>query len=225
MCGKCGNLYIATKSLVTMFLDVITRAQSYMESYIDIITFVALLINTGALIFVIIQTCMTRQSVILTKQSIDDAKTQRQLEVLPKFRWIIQVRTSLETWGKDLQKRINVLKDGIREKNDKKLIMASHTKIKGPEDLSLSKYSYENMPSWLGELWVSGAQYYYNAIAPLASMCNGDKPNYAFAESWVNERGNDSLRAILQLMKYFDDMVPVVILNMPASISDDKFFG
>lgn len=70
-----------------------------MNPYTEIMTLVALLINTIALIVVIWQTCITKRSAILTKKSIDDAKTQRQLEVLPKLGWIIQVRVDLESWG------------------------------------------------------------------------------------------------------------------------------
>ena len=50
--------------------------------------------------------------------------------------------------------------------NDEMFQKASDTRIKSPKDLSLNKVLYNNMPAWLRELWMSGAQYYYDAIAP-----------------------------------------------------------
>ena len=79
------------------------------------------------------------------------------------------------------------------------------------------------MPSWLRELWMSGAQYYYDAIAPLPYVYKDGKPNYNYAQSWIEERSEDSLRAISKLLEYLKDMVPPVILNTPASLSDKDF--
>lgn len=101
----------------------------------------------------------------------------------------------------------------------------SKTKIKSPNDLALHKYSYNNMPSWLRELWASGAQYYYDAIAPLYAVYKNGEPNYNYTQSWINERGKDSLRAISKLLEYFEDMAPDVILNTPASISNERFLS
>ena len=74
-----------------------------MNSFIDIATLVAVFINTIALIVVIYQTRIAKQSLTTTKKSIDDAKIQRQLETLPKFTWVIEVQVQLEHWKKDLQ--------------------------------------------------------------------------------------------------------------------------
>ena len=95
--------------------------------------------------------------------------------------------------------------------------------IKSPKDLSLNRFLYDNMPSWLRELWMSGAQYYYDAIAPLPYVYKDVTPNYSYAQSWIKERSEDSLRAISKLLEYLKDMVPPVILNTPASLSDKDF--
>ncbi|MCF7794899.1 hypothetical protein K9M50_00870 [Patescibacteria group bacterium] len=194
-----------------------------MDLFIKIATIVALVVNTIALIVVIFQTIFTKRSLNITKQSIDDAKTQRQLENLPKFTWIIEVQVQLEHWKKDLQERLELLQKGINEKNNETIQKASNTKITQPKDLSLNKFLYDNMPTWLRELWISGAQYYYDAITPLFYVYKDEKPNYDYSQSWIDERGKDSLYALSKLLEYLKDMIPPVILNTPASLSDKDF--
>ena len=109
-----------------------------MNSFIDIATLIALLINTIALIVVIYQTRIAKRSLTITKKSIDDAKTQRQLEILPKFTWVIEVQVHLERWKKDLQEKRDILQEGIDKKDDDMFKKASDTRIKGPKDLSLN---------------------------------------------------------------------------------------
>ena len=190
---------------------------------INIATFVALIINTVALIVVICQTRIAKQALTITKQSIDEAKTQRQLELLPKFTWVIEVQVKLEYWKKELEKKREILQKGVKEKNDELFKQASDTRIKSPKDMSLNRALYDNMPLWLRTLWISGAQYFYDAIAPLSYVYKDEKPNYDYAHSWINERCNDSIRAITKLLEYLEDMVPSVILNTPASLSDSSF--
>lgn len=194
-----------------------------MNNFIEIATLVVLFINTIALIVVIYQTSIAKKSLIITKKSIDDAKTQRQLEILPKFTWVIEVQVQLEHWKKDLQERKDLLQKGLDKKDAVIIKNASDTRIKSPKDLSLNKFLYDNMPSWLRELWMSGAQYYYDAIAPLPYAYKDEKPNYSYAQSWLSERSEDSLQAISKLLEYLEDMVPPVILNTPASLSDKDF--
>lgn len=220
---KVMNLLIRITTLVIYlcFYNILFLA---MNSFIETTTLVALLINTIALIIVIYQTILTKKSLIITKESIDDAKTQRQLEILPKVFSVINVREQLEGWEKDLQRRKDILQKGVNRKDDKIIKIASSTTIKSPKDLSLNKFLYTNMPSWLRQLWMSGAQYYYNAIAPLSYICKDEKPDYKYAQVWINEDGKNSLEAISKLLEYLKDMVPSVILNTPASLSDEKFF-
>lgn len=194
-----------------------------MGSFVEVATLIALFVNTIALIVVIYQTNIAKRTLNVTKKSIDDAKTQRQLEILPKFTWVIEVQVQLEHWKNDLQERKDILQKGLNEKDNEMVKKASDTRIKSPKDLSLNKFLYDNMPSWLRELWMSGAQYYYDAIAPLPHVYKDEKPNYSYGQSWLNERSEDSLRAISKLLEYLKDMVPPVILNTPASLSDKDF--
>lgn len=193
------------------------------DSFVNIATFIALVINAITLSVVIWQTHITKQSLVTTRKSVDDAKTQRQLEILPKFTWVIEVQVHLKNWKKDLQQRKYLLQEGVCARDDKMFIKASDTRIKSPKDLSLNRFLYDNMPSWLRELWMSGAQYYYDAIAPLSCVYKDEKPDYSYAQSWIEERAEDSLRAISKLLEYLEDMVPPVILNAPARLSDKDF--
>ena len=192
---------------------------------INIVTFAALIINTIALIVVICQTRIAKQALTITKQSIDESKTQRQLELLPKFTWVIEVQVKLEHWKKELEKKKEILQRGVKEKKDELFKQASDTRIKSPKDMSLNRVLYDNMPLWLCTLWISGAQYFYDAIAPLSYVYKDEKPNYDYAHSWINERCNDSIYAITKLLEYLEDMVPTVILNTPASLSDSSFLS
>jgi len=194
-----------------------------MGSFIEIATLIALFINTIALIVVIYQTHIAKRSLTITSKSIDDAKTQRQLEILPKFTWVIEVQVQLEYWKKDLQERRDILERGVKKKNDEMVKKASDTRIKSPKDLSLNRFLYDNMPSWLRELWMAGAKYYYDAIASLPYVYKDEKPNYSYAQIWIKECGEDSLQGISKLLEYLKDMVPPVILNTPASLSDKDF--
>jgi len=206
------------------FGEGLARVMDFMSLLSENVIPIALFVNTIALIVVIYQTHIAKKSLAITKESIDDAKTQRQLEILPKFTWVIEVQVQLKCWKEDLQERKDTLQIGINEKNKEMFEKASAVRINSPRDLSLNKFLYDKVPSWLRELWMSGAQYYYNAIAPLPYVFKDKKPNYSYAKNWAEERGQDSLQAISKLLEYLEDMVPPVILNTPASLSDKDFF-
>jgi len=87
------------------------------------------------------------------------------------------VQVKLEHWKKDLQERKDKLQKVLNKKNVEIIKNASDTRIKSPKDLSLNKHLYDNMPSWLRELWMSDAQYYYEAIASLPYVYKDEKPN------------------------------------------------
>ncbi|MBU1557771.1 hypothetical protein KKC45_02310 [Patescibacteria group bacterium] len=196
----------------------------FLNNIVETITIIALLINTVALLFVIYQTYIAEESLSATKKSIDNAKTQRQLEILPNANWVIEVRVNLEFWKRDLEEKQCKLKQGVSKRDGAILQGLSNTRIKNPEDLALSYFVYEKIPPWLKELWISGAQYYYNAIAPLPYIWRKNSPNFDYAESWSKERCTESIESISILLCYLDEMVPPVILDTPASISRKEFF-
>jgi cell division protein FtsL len=195
-----------------------------MDNFIEIATLIMLVINLVTLLFVVHQTRLAKSALNATKQSIDDAKAQRQLEILPKFTWVIQVRVALEIWKKDLQDKQVKLKQAIIENNEDIFKELSGIRVKKSKDLALNRFLYDNMPSWLREIWMSGAQYYYNAIASMQFLWQKDDKSLhrVLAEGLVG-RCAESEGAIDTLLIYIKDMVPSVILDTPASLSDEDF--
>ena len=189
----------------------------------EIITLIVLMINTLALIFVICQTCLSKKSLHATKQSIDEAKRSRQLEVLPKFTWVIHVQGDLERWYKDLSNKKKQLEEAISINDVNALERISKESPRDPSEVGLSRFLYNNMPSWIREIWISGAQYYYDAASPLSFLWKDGKANFHYAEKWIQERGRESIEAISTLLDYLHDMVPLVILNTPAGIDEENF--
>jgi hypothetical protein len=189
----------------------------------EIITLSALVINTLALLFVISQTILSRKSLNATKQSIEEAKRARQLEALPKFGWVIHVQVDLEKWHKDLLEKKEQLEKAIIANDGVVLQQIAERSPQQPRDLRLPRFLYQNMPSWIREIWMSGAQHYYNAASPLLFLWRDNEPNFSYAKSWTNERGKESIDAISILLDYIKDMVPPVILDTPASINEEEF--
>lgn len=194
-----------------------------MNDFIQTATIIALIVNTFALLFVIYQIWLAKQSLNATRKSVDDAKTERQLEILPKFTWVIQVQVNLEGWKGDLHEKQEKLQLSLSKKDENILKELSNTSIKSSKDLKLNRFLYENMPSYLREIWMSGAQYYYNAMASMPYLWREDGgPQYSLAGSLKN-RCIESENAIDILLGYIKDMVPPVILETPASLSDEDF--
>jgi len=194
-----------------------------MNEFTGVATVVALVVNTLALLFVICQTWLAKRSLSATRESLDDARLERQLEVLPKFGWVIQVQVDLEKWQKDLLEKRQQLEGAVQIRDATVLQNIAEKSPKQPRELGLRKVVYDSMPSWIREIWISGAQYYYDAASPLLFVWRDGTPNFEYAEKWVSERGKESEKAISTLLTYTKDMIPPVILNTPASLSERDF--
>lgn len=188
-----------------------------------IITIIAITINTLALLFVVYQTRLSKQALKTTRQSVDDARKQRQLEILPKFAWIMEVRGALENWKKDLETIQEKLKNVTAENNKKILKEMLETPVKKPKDLALSRSLYDNMPSWLREIWTSGAQYYYDAIVPVQNLKKTDESLSLNSIESLKSKCAESEKALVVLLSFIRDTVPSVIFNTPASLSNEDF--
>ncbi len=133
------------------------------------------------------------------------------------------MQVDLEKWKNDLLEKKQQLEKAVRTRDETVLQSIARRSPQQPRDLGLRKLLYDKMPSWIREIWISGAQYYYDGASPLLFLWRDDLPNFNYAESWINDRGKESERAISTLLKYIEGMVPSVILNTPASLSDDDF--
>lgn len=192
-------------------------------NFIEYITIATLIINTVALLYVIYQTKLSNQSLSITRKSVDDAKTQRQLEILPKFTYVIGVQVELEHWKKDLLEKRMKLDLAIKNNDEEILKKLSETYIKNPKDLNLSRFYYDKMPPWLGEIWISAAQYYFNTIASSQYLWNENSGGqYSLAQT-IRDECKESEQSINILLGYIKEMIPTVILNTPASLSYGDF--
>lgn len=187
---------------------------------ITIATSVATLVALG---FTIYQARLTRETLIETRKSIDQEKVNRRISLLPKFDWIIQVEVELKQWQEELETRSKKLKDAFENKDSSILEELSKTKTRSPSDLRLSRYQYEKMPDWLSQLWLSGAQYYFDAMASMQFLYKNNKGEFGLAEM-LFQRCDESVYSIAELRKYISDMVPEVILETPASTRNSEFF-
>ena len=158
-----------------------------------------------------------------TKKSIDQEIINRQLSLLPKLHYIIDVRTELESYLSDLKKIKNDLERSIQNKDHNILKKVSNSHIMEPEDLDIVESFFKTMPEWLQEIQISGCQYYYNLMCNLKFLYKNEKGDLSFAET-VLDRANESIDAIEELLSYISDMVPGVILRAPASLSASRFF-
>lgn len=118
-------------------------------STMDIITIVTSIATLIALGFTVYQARLTRDTLLETKKSIDQEKVNRQISLLPKFEYIIEVDVELMHWQEELETRSKKLKEAFARKDSKILEDLSKTKTKNPSDLRLSRYQYEKMPDWL----------------------------------------------------------------------------
>lgn len=205
--------YILTNKTILLSMNIST----------EVITFIALFVNTVALLIVIFQTYLAKKTFYNDRQSVNRFKIQRQLEVLPKFTWVIEVQVALEYWSKDLEETHRKLKEAVEIKDQMMLRKLSKSHIRQAKDLALSNFLYDNMPPWLREIWMSGAKYYYNAIASRKLLWKEEGgPNYSLAKI-IKEECEESKDSIDILLGYTKDMVPRVILNTPAKLSDEDF--
>jgi hypothetical protein len=193
------------------------------SNLIDILTIISSVATLIALYFTIKQNKIAQLALKETRVSIDREETNRQISLLPKFEYIIEVRTELEAWKRNLNELTEELLASLKTKKLIELKKTSTYNIKNPTDLRLSKYQYDNMPDWLSQLWLSGAQYYYSGLGSIDFL--GEDKNYkdSLAHSLI-ERANDSSQSIEELLNYISDMVPEVILNTPASVQNREFF-
>lgn len=204
----------------------LTRNASYQSSFSvsEMITIVALILNTIALFFVIWQTILSRKSLSAMKQSMEDSRRTQQIELLPKFTWVIQVQVDLERWRESLLKKKEEIELAVQKRDEVVLQKIADKALRQPSDLKLSKFLHDKMPAWIREIWISGAQYYFDAESPLSFLYRDGKPNFPYAAKWSNERGKESIDAISVLLSYIKDMVPQIILDTPASIDESEFF-
>ena len=191
----------------------------------NILTIAALTLNFIALCVVAYQTNLNRKSLDLAKQSIEEDRKTRQIEMLPRAHFIFNVQYHLKKYIGNIEKITNELQKASKNRNEENLKEISSKALVSPKGL-VEKFSYEKGPNWLFEIWLAGAQYYYDFHAPLRNLWieKGSRPYWELVPDLI-ERGKENSNHIKELLSYIDQTVPNSYANAPASISDNKFLS
>lgn len=194
-------------------------------SLTDILTIIALFLNFAALCIVGYQTYLNRRSLQVATQSIDEDRKTRQIEMLPRAHFIFLVQANLQRYVSEMDSISKALSDAVSDRSLDGLKDVSAKAIHTPKGL-VDKFSYENGPAWLAEIWLAGAQYHYDFRAPLRSLWNerDAKPFWELAPGLI-DRGKSNAHHIRELMMYIEQVVPEAYANAPASISDSSFLS
>lgn len=188
----------------------------------DIFSVVSIAIAMFSLSLSVYQGYLSRQALKLTRKSIDDDIRSRQLINLSHSSWAINVLVKIEIWIGDVTNLKNDIVRAINENNDTLLSKVASRGLNKPSDVRIMRFDYDKMPSALREIMMSGAQYYYDAMASTINLLSKNRPDWKYAHSII-ERYDESLIALRQLRFFISDIVPDIILNTPASISDSEF--
>ncbi len=191
----------------------------------DILTLLAIILSAIAVGFAAYQAILNRKALVAARKSIEMSTRTRHIEMLPKAGFAIHVDMKLSNWISDLSKVIELSQQAMGNKDDELLKELAGKGLKSPDHL-VDKFMYEKAPPWLSEIYISSAQFYYDAKAPQVALWgfSSEAGNYSYIPSFI-ERCEDSINHIRQFKSYLDDIVPRAYLETPASINDDKFIG
>lgn len=196
--------------------------QNTSHSWFEIITVIATLV---ALFIAIYQSILSRHSLDAAKKSIDEDKRSRQLSMIPKMSWFIEVQIRLDKWHNELEDMKNKTYEASQNNNGNLLKNIACSAPKHPNDITMriDPLIYENMPGPLNEIMMSGAQYFFDAASPTIFLWTIEKgPNWKYAVS-IHERYDESILALKKLKKLISEMIPEVLLQTPASIKTSDF--
>ena len=191
----------------------------------SILTIIALFLNFIALCVVAYQTYLNRQSMFLAKESIDENRKTRQIEMLPRAGFVFEVQYHLNRWRKELDEFRKEIEKTLITKDDESMKLISEKAIRSPKGL-IRKSFYQKAPTWMAEILLAGAQYYYDCHAPMKDLWikNEQKPFWGLAPDLANRFAESSDR-ISQLLGYIDQVVPEAYAQAPASLNDRDFLS
>jgi hypothetical protein len=191
----------------------------------SIITIAALVLNVIVLGIVAYQTYLNRKSMLLAKQSIDENRKTRQIGMLPRAGFVLEAQYFLNKWRRQLDELKKEIEEALRTKDDEAIKVISEKAITTPKGL-ISKSFYQKASSWLAEVLVAGAQYYYDCHAPMGDLWRkkDQKPFWELASDLINHFEKSSNR-ISELLNYIDQVVPDAYAEAPASLGDSDFLS
>ena len=188
---------------------------------IEAITLILALIGFGLALY---QAKLSRESLNAATVAIQDDRRTRQIAALPQMDWVIQVQVKLEIWRKQIEKAKRSIVSASAEQDADALRHIADKAPKSPSQVGVSRREYEEIPDYLRQILMSGAQYYYDAAAPVNSVWSTTKnqPNWEYAQEII-DRLDESINALQELHALIKDMLPGVISETPASLNDQDF--
>jgi hypothetical protein len=90
----------------------------------------------------------------------------------------------------------------------------------------IDKTSYDYLPDWLKEILVVGAQYYYEGMCLVDTVCSS-KEKKEFRLGLMNdmvERARQGVTQMTKMLAFIDKLVPQWYLESPASLNDSDFW-
>lgn len=194
----------------------------------ELYTLIALGVNTIALLVVLFQTWLTSKTKSVSERSTQIDKNVRYKDNLSNATLLLTVLSALERWEKELQCILDDLRLA-RKGNLDALRRASSKGRKTPAGL-INKPQYDSSPRWLVEIWVAGAQYYYNCVCVVDEfwLDQQERPKYGIdqhfgAEQFVIERFEESIDGLRGLAEVIEDGLPESYMNSPASLKERQF--
>ncbi len=182
---------------------------------------IVLILNLVTLILVGYQAYLNRKSLKEMRLSMQLNMKERYLVNLPKADFIIFIRIKLKRWKNDLIQIEKLMKKSRKKIHPDLITVTLEKKINTPKGL-IHKFYYEKSPQWLSNIYIAGAQYYYDCMAPITYMCNKQNPNNIHKS--LISRFNNSIKYMSELLLLIDDIIPEVYLESPAKLSDKDFY-
>ncbi len=184
-------------------------------------------VNFLALIFVGVQTYLTRKSVQLSEANLRESQQARVISNLPRAYSIMYVQNRLEGWKQDLKLLID------NKKKLREIISSNGTDIKidtqhwfGQAKGLIEKYSYDHLPDWLKEILVAGAQYYYAGMCLIDVVCSSKEKKelrLSLLDDMIQCAGQ-GVTHMTEMLAFIDKLVPQWYLESPASLNDSDFW-
>jgi len=188
----------------------------------EILTIVVLFVNIGALVFVGVQTFLNRRVLALAETTFKESQRTKEISDLPQGNLMLTLKTEINMWRKELQTIIDdegSIKTQLKKGNK---ALGSKYGRKSPEGI-ISKWLYDNSPTWMQVLYGCAAQYYFDCKG-VAFYLSSDSPiTKGFVDDLVAMARIDVQR-ISEILAYIDERLPDWYLECPASLSESHFF-
>ena len=192
-----------------------------------IIAIVVGIVNLLALGFVGWQTYLTRKSVQLSEANLRESQQARVISNLPRAYSIIHVQNCLEGWKKDLELLIdneNELREMVRSNDADIKINTQHWfgQAKG----LIHKVSYDHLPDWLKEILTTGAQYHYEGMCLVDTVCSS-KGKKEFKLGLMQDmiwRAKQGVTHMTEMLALIDQLIPKWYLESSPSLNDSDFW-